>query len=333
MGFIGLNACLHYARRGFRVVALDNLSRATARKNHKEFSKFSAGGVRFERADVRKPGDLDRAFRRHGKFDLVLHLAGQTAVTTSVVDPRSDFETNAFGAINVLEAVRRRSPRSAVFFASTNKVYGGMDWLRFKDTGKRYELTHPKGGVSESAPLDFHSPYGCSKGAADQYMRDYSRIYGLNTVVFRQSCIYGPWQYGEEDQGWVAWFVLAALSRRTITLFGNGKQLRDVLYVGDLLAAYDAAFARIARARGEVFNIGGGPQLTLSLLELLDWVGERLERAPKLRRTGWRPGDQRAYVSDISKARRVLGWTPRVKVGAGLEQLLAWLEPRFSRSS
>jgi len=331
MGFIGLNACLHYAKRGWSVVAFDNLSRATARKNHKEFSRFSIRNIRFVRGDVRRAGEIEIAVRRHGKFDLVLHLAGQTAVTTSVLDPRKDFEANALGAFNVLEAVRRLSPRSALFFASTNKVYGGMEWLRYRDAGKRYELTHPKNGVAETAPLDFHSPYGCSKGSADQYVRDYSRIYGLNTVVFRQSCIYGPWQYGEEDQGWVAWFVLAALAGKRITLFGNGKQLRDVLFVDDLLSVYDAAFSRIRRARGEVFNIGGGPKLTLSLLELLDWIGKRLEIAPKLGRTGWRPGDQRAYVSDISRAGKLLGWKPSISVGAGLEMLLAWLEPRFAR--
>lgn len=331
MGFIGLNACLHYAKRGFSVVAFDNLSRATARKNHKEFSKLSRSGIRFIQGDARKPADLDRVFRRHGRFDLVLHLAGQTAVTTSVIEPRTDFESNALGTFNMLETVRRRSPQSCLFFASTNKVYGGMDWLRFKDSGRRYQLTHPKNGVSESAPLDFHSPYGCSKGSADQYVRDYARIYGLKTVVFRQSCIYGPWQYGEEDQGWVAWFALAALSGRPITLFGNGKQVRDVLFVDDLLSVYDLAQRRIQRVRGEVYNIGGGPKLTLSLLELLDWIGRRLDLSPKIRRTGWRPGDQKAYVSDISKARRELGWAPNVSVGAGLEKLLAWLEPRFAK--
>ena len=328
MGFIGFNSSLHFACQGYSVVAFDNLSRSTAQKNYKEFSQTPFPGIRFIQGDIRKPADLKRVFKKHGRFDAVLHLAGQTAVTTSVIDPRSDFEANAHGTLNVLEAVRKFSPKSAVLFSSTNKVYGGMDWMCFKEDRKRYVLTYPKYGVAESAPLDFHSPYGCSKGTADQYVRDYARIYGLNTVVFRQSCIYGPWQYGAEDQGWVAWLVLAALSDQRITLYGSGKQVRDILYIDDLTALYDRALRKIRRVRGEVFNAGGGMDKTLSLLELLDWIRHRLDISPKLSRADWRPGDQRAYISDISKAKKYLDWSPIVSVGSGLEKLLAWLEPR-----
>lgn len=330
MGFIGFNAGIHYARRGFSVVSIDNLSRETALKNYSAFLKTPPPNIRFVRADVRKPADLKRVFDRHGRFDCVLHLAGQTAVTTSVLEPRPDFDANAFGTFNVLEAVRRHNRGAAVLFASTNKVYGGMDWMRYKRKGMRYQLRYPEAGVDESAPLDFHSPYGCSKGSADQYVRDYARIYGMNTAVFRQSCIYGPWQYGQEDQGWIAWFLIAALSNDKITIYGDGKQVRDALFIDDLLSLYDSALLRISKVRGEVFNVGGGPERTLSLLELLDWIRVRLEIRPRLDRTRWRPGDQKIYVSNISKAKKLLGWSPKVSVDMGLEKLLVWLESRFS---
>jgi CDP-paratose 2-epimerase len=328
LGFIGFNAALHYARRGFSVDIFDDLSRKTARRNHAEFRRLSPARVRLFKGDVRSPAVLERLVRREGPWDLVLHLAGQVAVTSSVAEPRKDFEINALGTLNVLEMVRRRSPKAFVIFASTNKVYGATPWARIGRDATRYFYTNPRHGVDESAPLDFHSPYGCSKGAADQYVRDYARIYGLRTAVFRQSCIYGPWQYGEEDQGWVAWFLIAALSGKPITLFGDGRQVRDVLYVDDLLSLYDKAWANPRRASGEVFNAGGGEGNTLSLLELLDWL--RLNRGlkPRLRRADWRPGDQRVYISNIGKARGALRWRPEVSVDAGLNRLAQWLAPR-----
>lgn len=330
LGFIGYNAALHYARRGYAVTAFDDLSRRTARRNYEEFKRDRPASIRFVRGDVRDPGSVRRAVARGGKFDLVLHLAGQVAVTTSVVDPRLDFAINALGTLNVLEAVRLECPKAFFVFSSTNKVYGGTEWVKLGRRGDRYFFKHPKGGISEDAPLDFHSPYGCSKGAADQYVRDYARIYGLKTVVFRQSCIYGPWQYGEEDQGWVAWFLIAALSGRPITLYGDGRQVRDVLYVDDLLALYDAAIARAPKAAGRIFNAGGGPANTLSLRELLAWINGRLGLDLRPRRADWRPGDQKVYISDISRARRALGWNPENDVPDGLEKLLGWLKPRFA---
>ncbi|MBI4347573.1 MAG: GDP-mannose 4,6-dehydratase [Elusimicrobia bacterium] len=325
LGFIGFNAVLRASAQGRSVVVLDNLKRRTARRNLKAYRKLAPRGAKLVVADVRDAGAVARVFKRHGPFDGVIHLAGQVAVTTSVAEPVRDFEANALGTLNVLEAIRKHSKKSRLVFASTNKVYGGLDWTKIARKGERYVFRHPAGGVSEAAPLDFHSPYGCSKGAADQYVRDYARIYGLGTVVFRQSCIYGPWQYGEEDQGWVAWFLIAALRGAKIRLFGDGRQVRDVLFIDDLLELYDRGLAHPA-ARGEVFNVGGGPSRTLSLLELLGWIRERLGIRPPLERHGWRPGDQRVYISDISKAGRRLGWKPKTSVDAGLSRLADWLK-------
>lgn len=329
MGFIGFNAALYYARKGFSVVIWDDLSRRTAARNYEEFRKMDLPSVQFIQGDVRDAQSLNQMFRDQKGFDLVVHMAAQVAVTTSVVEPRQDFEVNALGTFNVLEAVRQHSPEAFFIFASTNKVYGGMEWVRLGKRKARYFFKHPKGGVDEEAPLDFHSPYGCSKGSADQYVRDYARIYGLKTVVFRQSCIYGPWQYGEEDQGWVAWFLIAALSGKPITVYGDGKQVRDVLYIDDLLALYDLAWKKPKKASGQVFNVGGSPSCTLSLLELLDWMRHEMKVRPKLGWSRWRPGDQKVYVSDISRVRKVLGWKPQISVQSGLGKLLSWLSLRF----
>lgn len=330
LGFIGFNAALRYAAQGRAVTLVDDLSRATARRNLIELKRLAPRGVEFVAGDVRQPRVLDSLFKRRKGASLVLHLAAQVAVTTSVARPREDFEINALGSFNVLEAARRHAPDAVIIYASTNKVYGGTEWVKLGSDKTRYYFRHPENGIDESAPLDFHSPYGCSKGAADQYVRDYSRIYGLRTVVMRQSCIYGPWQYGDADQGWIAWFIIAALSRQPLTIYGDGRQVRDVLYVDDLIDLYEAAERRAEASAGEVFNVGGGAQRTLSLLELLDWMNRRLQANVSPRWEGWRPGDQRVYVSDISKAGRALGWKPRVTVGAGLEKLFAWLSPRFT---
>ena len=255
-----------------------------------------------------------------------LHLAAQVAVTTSFDRPVDDFEINARGTLNVLEALRLCNPRAPMVFASTNKVYGRMADLAVTETGQRYSYRDLPAGVSEGRSLDFYSPYGCSKGAGDQYVVDFARIYGLRTVVFRQSCIYGPHQFGIEDQGWLAWFAIRALLDRGVTIFGDGKQVRDVLFIEDLIAVYDAAVARIERASGQAYNIGGGPVHTLSLLELVDLLEARLGRRLRYRFADWRPGDQKVFVSDVRKAERELGWSPRVGAGDGLDRMLQWLQ-------
>ncbi len=268
---------------------------------------------------------VNKAFRERPDLDVALHLAAQVAVTTSVAEPREDFEINALGTFNVLEAVRVNKLKPVLIYASTNKVYGGMTDIRTVERNGRYEYADLPQGIGEERLLDFHSPYGCSKGAADQYVRDYARIYGLRTVVFRQSCIYGYRQFGVEDQGWVAWFTIAAALGKPITIYGDGKQVRDVLFVEDLAGAYDLAVQKINVASGQVYNIGGGAQQCMSLLELLAMIerffGKKIERS----HSDWRPGDQPVFVCDISKAQRELGWKPKASVEEGVRRLYDWV--------
>lgn len=323
-GFIGCNYVDRLLSRGDEVVVYDNLSRWGTKANV-SWLRHEHGSDAFQLVvdDVRRIEGLQEAM---DGVDVVVHLAGQTAVTTSVEEPRADFEANALGTFNVLEAARGERGRPAVLYASTNKVYGEMDQTEVVEKETRYAYRHRPHGVSEAQPLDFHSPYGCSKGAGDQYVRDYARIYDLPTVVFRQSCIYGPRQMGVEDQGWVAWFVIAAALGRPIRIFGDGKQVRDVLYVDDLLDAYDAAVERISRVGGEVYNIGGGPHRTMSVWAEFEPLLEALVgRSIPVSYGDWRPGDQRVYVSDIRKAEQDLGWRPRVGVEEGVERLVDWV--------
>jgi CDP-paratose 2-epimerase len=257
--------------------------------------------------------------------DAVLHLAAQVAVTTSVTDPRDDFENNALGTFNVLEAVRLKSPQSFIINASTNKVYGKMEDVEVVERNGRYEYRDLQQGVGEDRPLDFHSPYGCSKGVADQYTIDYSRIYGLQSVSFRQSCIYGTRQFGIEDQGWVAWFVIAAVLGKQITIYGDGKQTRDVLNVEDLARAYEAAYEHRDSVKGQAFNIGGGPKNILSLLELHELLKQELGISIPLQWSDWRPGDQPVFVCALDKAERLLEWKPQIGVRQGVSQLIGWV--------
>jgi CDP-paratose 2-epimerase len=258
--------------------------------------------------------------------DHVIHLAGQVAVTTSVADPRMDFESNALGTLNVLEGLRTRGLLPVVIYSSTNKVYGRVDALSptvLRDG--RYDYERLPNGVDEHAPLDFYSPYGCSKGAGDQYVRDYARVFGLPTVVLRQSCIYGPRQMGLEDQGWVVWFIISQVLGRQLTIFGDGRQVRDILYVDDLLDCYEAAIANIERARGNVYNIGGGPGNRLSLLELIALLEEMSGEKIDHRFADWRPGDQKVFVCDVRRAGRDLRWQPRTDLRTGLRALYDWV--------
>jgi CDP-paratose 2-epimerase len=327
-GFIGSNAANHFLRRGDRVTLYDNFSRPGSEQNVHWLRQSHGDRLVVVRGDVARPnGDLQRVV---AAADVVLHLAAQVAVTTSVRDPRLDFDTNALGTFNLLEAVRLSPNQPIVLYASTNKVYGKMADAAIVEEAGRYRYADLPGGASEERPLDFYSPYGCSKGTGDQYVLDYARIFGLRTVSFRQSCIYGPRQFGIEDQGWLAWFSICAMLEQGVTVYGDGKQVRDVLYIDDLLAAYDAAVARIDRASGQAYNIGGGPQYTLSLLELIDMLDKRFGRPLVHQFEDWRPGDQLVYISDVGKAGRDLGWTPRVAPGPGVERLLEWLSSNRS---
>ena len=322
-GFIGCNAAARFIAQGEQVTICDNLSRHGSHKNLQWLSEtFGPTGFEFLQDDIRDAEAINLAVRNK---NIILHLAGQVAVTTSVVDPRTDFEINAIGTFNVLEAARLNGDNPIVLFSSTNKVYGKMETAASLLNESRYQYSDYVMGIPETYPLDFHSPYGCSKGGADQYVRDYARIYGLRTVVFRQSCIYGPRQMGVEDQGWLAWFCIAALNGNPITIYGDGKQVRDVLYVDDLIDVYQAAIQRIDTVAGQVYNIGGGPANTLSIWSELCPHLERLAGRPILvSYADWRPGDQNIYVSDIRKSQRDLDWSPRVGVGEGVQRLWAW---------
>ncbi len=327
-GFIGINYAHRLLCRGEEVVIYDNLSRPGTEQNL-EWLRSKHGERAFELivADVR---DFDALREAARDADVIVHLAAQVAVTTSVADPRTDFEVNALGTFNALEAARLSGRNPIFLYASTNKVYGGMEDVAAVEEATRYRYRDLPLGVPETRPLDCHSPYGNSKGCGDQYTRDYARIYGLPTVVFRQSCIYGPHQQGVEDQGWVAWFIIAAVTGRPITIYGDGKQVRDVLFIDDLLDVYDAAIARIDQAAGEIYNIGGGPENTISVWAEFGPMLERLLGRPiPVSYGNWRPGDQRVYISDIRKAERELGWKPKVPVEEGIRRLYEWVVTEY----
>lgn len=322
-GFIGVNAAARFLSRGEEVVIIDNLGRRGAEQNLRWLK--GRGNPVFYEADVRDSARLSSIFREHRDADMVLHLAGQVAVTTSVADPRSDFEVNALGTLNVLEAMRLGGMAAALIYSSTNKVYGAMENVEVVGRDDRYAYADLPHGISEERPLDFHSPYGCSKGAADQYVLDYHRIYGLRTIVLRQSCIYGPRQFGIEDQGWMAWLMIATTMGHPITIHGDGRQVRDVLDIEDLLNAFEVAARRIEAAAGRVYNIGGGPENAISLRDVLRWLEQRIGRPVPCKSAEWRPGDQRVYISDIRRAARELDWAPKVEWQRGIGQLYDWI--------
>lgn len=308
-GFLGVNAAVHLIKDGWHATLLDNLSRPGTERNLKWLLTRYPTRVTFVKQDVRDAAALAEHVRGQ---DAILHLAAQVAVTTSLVDPNTDFDVNARGTLNVLEAVRVHNREAPVVFASTNKVYGKLE-LR-------------NGPCAETQPIDFHSPYGCSKGAADQYVRDYARCFDMNTVVLRQSCIYGAHQYGTEDQGWVAHFVHSILRDRPLTIYGDGTQVRDLLDARDLSALYALVIDKIGITRGEIYNVGGGAENARNLIEVIGKIGELTGRKPQYSFSDWREGDQAYYVSDVSKATRDLGWAPAIDFDQGLRDLIAWAE-------
>jgi CDP-paratose 2-epimerase len=328
-GFIGSNYVHKLIQRGEKVTVYDNLSRAGAPRNIAWLEEtFGKNAFRLIVGDVRSADDMAEAAK---EADVIIHLAGQVAVTTSVTKPRDDFEANALGTFNALEAARLSNKNPIFLYASTNKVYGGMEDVKLVEDATRWRYAELEYGCAETQPLDFHSPYGCSKGTGDQYVRDYARIYGLRSVVLRQSCIYGPRQFGIEDQGWLAWMIIAAVTGRKITIYGDGKQVRDVLNVSDLLNAYDAAVERIDVAKGQVYNMGGGTRNILAVWAefgpiLENLLGKKIEVA----RDGWRPGDQRVFYADYRKAKNELGWEPKIDLETGIEMLFQWVQENKS---
>lgn len=322
-GFIGCNCADYFLRKGDTVTVFDNLSRPGSRANLAFLQDRHIKNVRFVEGDVRDFEKLSDSLRR---VEAVIHLASQVAVTTSVLDPRQDFEINALGTFNVLEAVRLNCPDVPFLNASSNKVYGGMADVRIVEEKTRYDYLDFVHGIPENFPLDFHSPYGCSKGSADQYTIDYARIYGMNTVTLRQSCIYGARQFGVEDQGWVAHFVIAACFNRPITIYGDGKQLRDVLHISDLVRAYELAISGIEKVRGTALNLGGGRTNTLSIWREFSPLLEDLSgRTLAVEYRDWRPGDQKVFYADIARAADRLGWRPEVGPRKGIQRLYEWV--------
>jgi CDP-paratose 2-epimerase len=324
-GFIGTNLAHRLLSDGRRVIVLDNLARAGVEENLRWLRDLHEDQVSVEIADVRDAAAVGRAVAAASQ---VFHFAAQVAVTTSLNEPVEDFDVNARGTLNVLEAIRAQPVPPPLVFTSTNKVYGALDDVPLDHSRTRYQPLDgllARHGINESRPLDFHSPYGCSKGAADQYVLDYARSFGLPTVVFRMSCIYGPHQHGNEDQGWVAHFVLRALSGRPITIYGDGHQVRDVLFVEDLVEAFLLAQRHMGVAAGQAFNIGGGGENSVSLLEVVEEIAHHSPRPPRLSFDAWRVGDQRYYVSDTAKFARLAGWHPKTTLREGLVRLVEWI--------
>ena len=328
-GFVGSHAAEYFAQKGYDVEVFDNLSRAALLKKDESqalhnwnYLKKNYPKIKLTKGDVRETKELNASAKG---ADVILHIAAQVAVTTSVIDPRTDFETNAIGGFNALEAARAND--ATVLYTSTNKVYGeNVNKIPVAAKEKRYEFSDQKykNGIDEEFSTDLigHSPYGCSKFVTDIYAQDWAHTYGLRTGVFRMSCIYGERQFGVEDQGWVAWFVIAALTGKPITIYGDGKQVRDVLHVSDLVRAFDAFLS--SKLKNDVVNIGGGVSNTLSLIELLELIKTLAKKSPSLTYTEWRPADQKVYISDISKAKKVLNWSPKVSPREGVNKLIEW---------
>jgi len=332
-GFVGSHAAEYYAKGGNEVVVLDNLSRAKILKRPDKNSDYNWNylkqykNIRLVKGDIRDAKTVEKAA---SGADVILHAAAQTAVTTSVADPRTDFEINALGTFNVLEAARKAKDRPAVVYCSTNKVYGNnVNAIRIKEGDKRYEFSDSKyaNGIPETFPTDLceHTPYGCSKFLGDVYVQDYAERNEIKAGIFRMSCIYGTRQFGVEDQGWVAWFTIATLLGKPITIYGDGKQVRDVLYVSDLIEAFDRFVQKSASLKSGVFNIGGGSKKTLSLLELLETLERQTGKKPGISFDAWRPSDQKVYVSDVSKAEKTLGWKAKVAPEEGVRLLAEWV--------
>ncbi len=332
-GFIGCNLAHRLLSTGHSVILLDDLSRSGVERNLRWLSKTHGEHLRADIADVRDAASVREAV---GEARQVFHFAAQVAVTTSLDDPRHDFAVNAGGTLNVLEAIRAQKDPPPLVFTSTNKVYGGLSDIPLVEREGRYEPRDSairQHGVSEARHLDFHSPYGCSKGTADQYVLDYARSYGLRAIVFRMSCIYGPHQFGTEDQGWVAHFLIRAIEGNPIVLYGDGMQVRNVLFVEDLVDAFLLAQRHMDQFSGSAFNIGGGPENTTSLLELLDLIETIHGDSPDVAMQEWRTGDQRYYVSDTRRFQEATGWQPRVSVEEGVRRLYEWLVESRSPST
>jgi len=328
-GFLGSNLALEVLDKGEELYILDNLYRESSYKNLKWLK--SKGKFKFIHSDIRNLNDVENAIKSI-KPDVIFHLAGQVAMTTSLENPRMDFEVNTFGSLNILESVRKYSPDSIIIYASTNKVYGDLNYLKYQEKETKYIAVDYPNGFNENLNLDFHSPYGCSKGAADQYMLDYARIFGLKTVVFRHSSMYGGRQFATYDQGWIGWFCQKAIEvKRSIlkepfTISGTGKQVRDILYIKDVVDLYFKTIEKIEEAKGQAFNIGGGMKNSLSLLELFSFLEKKLNIKIDYIQTFTRKSDQKVFISHNNKVRSLTNWRPHVNKVEGIRMMLDWLK-------
>jgi CDP-paratose 2-epimerase len=327
-GFLGSNIAAELMKQGEELAVFDNLSRFGAEQNLVWLR--SQGEFLFQYGDIRDPFAVSRLVKEF-QPDIIFHLAGQVAMTTSIANPRLDFEVNALGTLNVLEAVREYRPECGILYSSTNKVFGDLEYLEYEETPTRYVVPSHPNGFDESTILDFHSPYGCSKGAADQYLLDYHRIFGLKTVVFRHSSMYGGRQFATYDQGWVGWFCQKAVEinrgklKEPFTISGNGKQVRDLLYASDTVNLYLAAAKKIDLLSGEMFCMGGGMENSSSLLELFNFLENELEIKMTYEKLPPRESDQKVFVADNRKAKRMIGWQPVVDKEAGIKKMIEWV--------
>ena len=328
-GFLGSNLASYAIEKGYDLTVFDNMSRLGSDKNREWLN--SLGKYTFIHGDTRVKNDVEQVIRE-GQFDVIFHLAGQVTMTKSISDPYRDFQTNAIGALNVLESIRKYSPQTAIFFSSTNKVYGDLEQYTYTETDTRYLCDEFPKGFDESVPLDFRSPYGCSKGCADQYMLDYSRIFGVKSVVFRHSSMYGSRQFATYDQGWVGWFVAKAIEKyqnpncEPFTISGNGKQVRDLLEAEDMVRLYFTAYEHIDDICGQAFNIGGTMSNSLSLLELFSMLEELLGIKMNYVEIPPRQSDQKVFVADISKISKLIGWKPEVSSLQGVSKMIEWVK-------
>jgi CDP-paratose 2-epimerase len=330
-GFLGSNISRELIKRGHDVAIFDSLYRYGSHENLNWLK--SHGELLFIHGDIRNANDVERTVKIH-KPDVIYHLAGQVAMTTSIDDPRMDFEVNVCGSFNLLNAVRLYSPESTIIYSSTNKVYGDLEQFSYRETETRYECIEKPNGFDEEVNLEFHSPYGASKGSADQYMLDFSRIYGLNTVVFRHSSMFGGRQFATADQGWLGWFIQQAIEIKNdtatapFTVSGTGKQVRDLLYASDCVELYIKASENINKIKGQAFNIGGGIKNSLSLLELFSLLENELEISMEYTRIAPRASDQRVFVSDITRIKNLIGWEPKIDKIQGVRNMIDWVISR-----
>lgn len=330
-GFLGSNLASYGIENGYDITIFDNLSRLGSYDNLNWLR--SLGAFTFIHGDTRNKNDVETLIK-NGGFDAIFHLAGQVAMTTSIENPYKDFEINVVGAMNVLDSVRKYSPNTAVLFSSTNKVYGDLEQYNYEETKTRYICKDYPNGFDENVPLDFRSPYGCSKGAADQYMLDYSRIFGLKTVVFRHSSMYGSRQFATYDQGWVGWFIQKAIEKKAdsnskpFTISGNGKQVRDILHAKDMINLYYMALENIDKIKGQAYNVGGTINQSLSLIELFELLNELLDIKMEYKMLPPRQSDQKVFVADISKIKDAIGWEPKVSAKDGIIEMLKWQESK-----